>query len=188
MEPHDPHSLLKEVLESYGGMDKWNNQPFEIVKRIPNTKVGDVGSDFVERMCGIHNFRCEFPLNEHGERSRTGPWDIRIEGVSFEMKTATEDVSGNFQFNHIRYHRKYDALICIGISPSDIYIGTWTKAEVTTEMAGNLVSMEKNANASYKLTKSVKNLHSIDQFENLVMGLVTNPSMPSTPKENSNCS
>jgi len=71
--------------------------------------------------------------------------------VTFELKTATEDIGGSFQFNHLRYHREYDAVLCIGIAPSDIYMGSWTKADVATGAAGKLVSMEKGANASYKL-------------------------------------
>lgn len=45
---------------------------------------------------------------------------MRIEGASFELKMATEDVHGSFQFNHIRYHRPYDALLCLGIAPENI--------------------------------------------------------------------
>ena len=93
-------------------------EPFERIKRLSNTKVGDVGQDFVERLCASLGYRCEFPRNQKGTRSRTESWDIRIEGTTFELKTATEDVSGAFQFNHIRYHRRYDALLCIRHQPS----------------------------------------------------------------------
>ena len=100
----DPQSILLEILTEYGDAEKWVDAPFEKIKRISNTKVGDVGQDFVERLCESLGFTVEFPVNRRGKRSRNSPWDVRIEGVTFELKTATEDVGGAFQFNHIRYH------------------------------------------------------------------------------------
>ena len=95
-------------------------------------------------LCEEIGFECEFPESAKGAgRQRQSPWDIRIEGVTFELKTATEDVSGSFQFNHIRYHREYEALLCVGISPNQIGFDAWSKAAVATGEAGKLVSMEK---------------------------------------------
>ncbi|MBD0864665.1 MAG: hypothetical protein GDA36_03180 [Rhodobacteraceae bacterium] len=142
---------------------------------IPNTKVGDVGQDFVEVLCCECGLECAFPEKDDGTRRRQNPWDIRIEGTTFELKNAREDVSGSFQFNHIRYHRPYDALLCIGIAPSRIHVGAWSKADVVTGGAGSLVSMEKGANASYKLTKRPDQLLPIPGFGDLVLALVTDP-------------
>ena len=165
----DPHEILSVVLSEYADADKWKNARFEHIKRISNTHVGSVGQDFLEKLCVEHGLEFEFPTNAAGERSKNSPWDIRIEGVEFELKTATEDVGGNFQFNHIRYHRKYEAVLCLGISPGEIYFGAWSKADVVTGQAGTLVSMEKGANASHKLTKKPEQLHPIGQFPK-VMG------------------
>ena len=171
----DPGSLLREVLAEYTDADKWLGQPFEHIRRIPNTKVGDVGQDFVERLCKECGYKCIFPEKMDGTRLRQSPWDIRIEGKAFELKTASEDVSGSFQFNHIRYHRPYDALLCTGVAPSSIHVGAWSKADVTTGKAGKLVSMEKGANASYKLTKRSDQLMPIMKFNDLILDLVTYP-------------
>ena len=171
---YDPNSILRDVLAKYADYGKWAGKEFEHIRRIPNTKVGDVGQDFVERICAAAGLRCEFPVNSDGSRKRQSPWDIRIEGATCELKTASEDKSGAFQFNHIRYHRPYDALLCVGISPADIYVAAWSKADVTTEKAGNLVSMEKGANASYKLTKKPSQMYPIMDFENVVRDLVKN--------------
>ena len=173
--PRDPNDLLQDVLAEYTDADKWSGQPFEHIRRIPNTKVGDVGQDFVEALCGEFSMECTFPEKDDGSRRRQSPWDVRIEGKTFELKTASEDVAGAFQFNHIRYHRPYEALLCIGITPASIYVGTWSKADVTTGGAGRLVSMEKEASASYKLTKRPDKLRPISEFEDLVLALVTKP-------------
>lgn len=171
----NPSDLLLEVLATYADANKWVGQPFEKIKRLSNTKVGDVGQDFVECLCNEVGFSHEFPTKDDGTHKRQNPWDIRIEGTEFELKTATEDTTGSFQFNHIRYHRPYDALLCIGIGPSSIFTGVWSKAEVLTRKAGTLVSMEKGANASYKLTKRPDQLHPISEFEDLILALVTKP-------------
>lgn len=78
----------------------------------------------------------------------------------------------NFQFNHVRYHRDYDALLCIGITPDDILFDAWSKAEVTTGKAGHLVTMDKGSSATYKLTKRGGQLRPIADFEEHVINLV----------------
>ena len=85
------------------------------------------------------------------------------------LKTATEDVGGASRFHHIRCHRPYDALLCIGIAPADIFMGAWSKADVATGRAGHLVSMEKGASASYKLTKKPDQLRPIAAFEDAMI-------------------
>lgn len=161
----DPRNLLQEILSSYTDDDKWIDSTFEKVKRLSNTKVGDVGQDFVEKLCESLGLDYEIPRKRSGQREKNSPWDIRIEGVECELKTATEDVSGSFQFNHIRYHRDYDALLCVGITPEEIFFRAWSKADVTTSQAGRLIPMEKGTNASHKLTKKPGQLYPIDQFE-----------------------
>ena len=69
------------------------------------------------------------------------------------------------QFNHFRTHRAYDAAICLGVSPNELYIDVISKAEL---MEKPLVSMEKGANASYKWTRHPKELHKITSFKALI--------------------
>ncbi len=161
----DAKSIMLEVFKLHNDASKWNNASFEHIKRVSNTKVGEVGQDFIEKLCEALEYECIFPLNKKGARAKQNPWDIQINNVQFELKTATEDVSGCFQFNHIRYHRPYHGVICLGVSPENIYFNLWSKAEVATGKAGNLVSMEKAANASFKLTKKPNQLYTIDKFK-----------------------
>jgi hypothetical protein len=155
---------MEAILAGYQDDSKWDGARYEHIKRISNGKVGDVGQDYIEKICEDNGVQCEFPIGSNGKRARTSPWDIRIGGITFELKTATEDVSGAFQFNHIRYHREYEALICLGVAPDCIYFNIWSKADVATGKAGRLVSMEKSGNASHKLTKRSDALFSIDDF------------------------
>ena len=138
----------------------------------PNTKVGDVGQDFVEKLCLQIGFAVAFPEDARGKRKRQSPWDMKIEGKTFEVKTASEDKGGAFQFNHIRYHRPYEAVLCIGIGPDNVFVGAWTKAAILTGEAGNLVSMEARANASYKLSKRPDRLRPVADFEDMLLDLL----------------
>lgn len=144
---------------------KWKQGDFIGIKTVSNTKVGSIGQDFIEGLCEAISIKCKFPLKKNESRATQSPWDLEIGGVKFELKTATEDTTGSFQFNHIRYHRPYDAVICLGVTPNNLYFGLWSKADVATGKAGNLVSMEKGANASYKLTKRPCQLMAITEFE-----------------------
>ncbi len=164
----DYKKIFKDVLKESSNHSKWNSGDFKDIKLLANTKVGDVGETFIVRLCEELNIDYEFPLDKKGKHTRTSPWDIKINGITFELKTATEDIHGNFQFNHIRYHRKYDAVLCLGVSPNTLQFNLWTKAEIVTGMAGNLATMEKGANASYKLTKSKNQLFDISEFENKI--------------------
>jgi hypothetical protein len=153
---------------------KWKEGDFIGIKTVSNTKVGSVGLDFVESLCNALSIPLNFPLRKDKTRMNQSPWDIEIYGIKFELKTATEDTGGNFQFNHIRYHRPYDAVLCLGVTPNELYFGIWSKADVATEKVGNLVSMEKGANASYKLTKKPSNLFPIANFEQKIKKFTKN--------------
>ncbi len=161
----DEQALLLDAIGKHWDSKKWVGAPFEQIKRVSNTKVGSVGQDFIEALAEALQIESVFPINVGGKRSKQSPWDISLEGITFELKTATADVSNKFQFNHVRYHRTYDALLCLGISPDAIRFNLWTKADVATGKAGHLVTMEKGANASYKLTKAPNQLHPIAEFQ-----------------------
>ncbi len=160
--------IFKDVLKENSNHSKWNSGDFKDIKLLANTKVGDVGEAFITKLCDELHIDYEFPLNKKGEHARTSPWDIKINGITFELKTATEDIHGKFQFNHIRYHRDYEAVLCLGVSPNSLQFDLWSKADIVTKKAGTLVSMEKNGNASYKLTKRKAQLFDILEFESKI--------------------
>lgn len=160
-----PADLLHSVLAQYSNAQKWDNAAFGKIKLLSNTNIGDIGQDFVEALCGELDLKHSFPTAADGHRLKQHPWDIEILNVTFEVKTATEDVSGAFQFNHVRYHREYQALLCVGIAPNDILFGVWSKADVVTGEAGRLVTMDKGSSATHKLTKKKSDLYPISEFE-----------------------
>lgn len=162
----DPIELMKTVIATYANNPKWVNAPLGDIKILSNTHVGDAGQDFIKEWCQAQNLAWETP------ESSQSPWDIQIESITFEIKTATEDVNGNFQFNHIRHHRDYQALICLGIAPDEILFGVWRKGDVVEGKAGHLVTMDKGSSATFKLTKKPTELLPIIEFSDKIYDLV----------------
>lgn len=88
----NPRDIFIEILAMYKDSNKWVDQPFENIKRIFNTKAGDVGMDFVERYARELGYTCE------RSQSRQSSWNVKVNEVTFEVKTASEDVRGYLQF------------------------------------------------------------------------------------------
>lgn len=166
-------ALFKSVIEKHSNDKKWAVGELAGIKTLSNTKVGTVGQDFIEELCNTLNIPIIFPLNTKNKRLNQNPWDIKLNEITFELKTATEDTGGKFQFNHIRYHRDYQAVLCLGVSPNELLFNIYSKADIATGKAGKLVSMEKGANASYKLTKGKQDLFSLDVFAEKLKEFVT---------------
>ena len=150
--------ILIRILNQFTNSEKWSSGYFGKITLIPMKKRGDVGELFIQEVLEELNIKFKIPKSK-------APWDVEVQGKRIEVKTASEDVNNNFQFNHVRYHREYDAILCIGIAPKEVYFNIWRKEEITTGRAGKLVSMEKNANASFKLTKRKEGLLTMDKFK-----------------------
>lgn len=154
----DYKRLFQEAITKFPNSEKWASGCFCAIKTASNTGVGNIGEDFILEYSKALGFSAKISEN------RTS-WDIEINGIKYELKTATEDVHEKFQFNHFRTHRHYDAAICLGVSPDELYVDIISKSEL---MEKPLVSMEKGANASYKWTRAKNELHKITLFKALI--------------------
>jgi hypothetical protein len=155
----DPIEILLKVAKAKSIDKKWTNQPLYLIKILPNTNKGDLGEDFIEA------YATELGFKVDKKESNKGDYDKIINGKKFEIKFATEDQHGNFQFNHIRMDFKYDFLIGVGCSPDNIFFKIYPKEDVVMGRAGTMVAMGKGHNADWKLTKKKSDLFSIDKFK-----------------------
>lgn len=162
-----PVAVMAAVIASQLTDPKWKNAPLGLIKSLPNTNVGVAGQDFVKEWCKLKRLRWE-----KADRTQS-PWDAKILGMTFEVKTATEDVNGNFQFNHIRHHREYQAVLCLGVCPADVLFGAWTKGEIAEGKAGRLVTMDRGSSATFKLTKRKPDLLPMSEFAKTIRRLAT---------------
>jgi hypothetical protein len=117
----NPIELFAEILKDSHDHSKWNGATLARIKTISNSKVGSVGQAFIEKLCEELKVSCAAPFDSKGKRKNQNPWDLEICGIKFELKTATEDTGGKFQFNHVRYHRQYEGLLCLGVAPENCY-------------------------------------------------------------------
>lgn len=154
----DAVQLMQSVIAGYANASKWTNAPLGAVKSLSNTHIGDIGQNFVEEWCR------QLGLAWESSGSRHSAWDARIAGITFEIKTATEDINGNFQFNHIRHHRQYQAILCLGIAPNAVLFDAWRKGDVAEGKAGRLVTMDRGSSATFKLTKKRTDLRPVSEF------------------------
>lgn len=163
----DSVAVMKEIISNHHNNPKWTNAPLGGVKTLSNTHVGTVGQAFVREWCK------QLVMQWEGAEGSLGPWDAKIQGITFEIKTATEDIHRNFQFNHIRHHREYQALLCLGISPDAVLFDAWRKGDVAEGTAGHLVTMDAGSSATFKLTKKRQDLRPIEDFQNRVEAIVS---------------
>jgi len=154
----DPLKLFHDVAISKFIDKKWTGQPYEAFKHLANTSKGDAAEEFIKVYAEVLGFRAE------KNKKRLGDWDVKINEKKFEVKCATEDISGSFQFNHIRFDYKYDFLLCLGVTPNNLLFRIWNKGDVATDKAGTMVSMGRGQNSSFKLTKKKSDLFDINHL------------------------
>ena len=139
--------LLLEVIREHTPKSIWTGAPLAPFRAVANTNRGDIGEEFLRRYLGQHG------IVVFKAGSRIDAADMQIKDKFFEVKTASEDTGGSFQFNHIRLDREYDYLLCLGIRPAAILFNVWTKGAVAEGKAGKLVRMAEGQSVTHKLTK-----------------------------------
>lgn len=159
-------ALFLEVIREHTPKTKWTEATLSPFRQVANTNRGDIGEGFLcryLRRAGVSVVR---------SATRTEMRDLEIEGRRFEVKTASEDVSGAFQFDHIRLDRAYEYLLCLGVRPEEIRFGVWRKGEVSEGAAGTLVRKAEGRSTTHKLTKSVAALKPIEELPAWVLDRV----------------
>ncbi len=155
--------LLREIAEKKKPQSKWTGSTFEIIKNMPTSNKGEVGEEFIFQLS-----KKLVDKNTSINPNKRDAYDMTILKKKIEIKIATEDTAGNFQFNGIRYHRKYDFLLVLGISPENVYFNIYNAADVKTQKIGILVPMEKGAVGTQKLTRKKDQLPNISKFNTIV--------------------
>ena len=157
-----PLELMLAVIREHSPKSKWTGAPLEAFRRVANTNRGDIGEEFVLRYLQQHGIRAV----KAGSRIQSA--DMQILGKRFEIKTASEDTGGSFQFNHVRLDRRYDYLFCLGVRPDQIMFNAWSKGSVSEGKAGNLVRMAEGQSVTFKLTKKPADMRRIEDLPSWV--------------------
>ncbi len=149
--------LMVSIIEEHTPKDIWRGSPLICYRMLGNTNRGEIGEAFVRRYLRAHDIAA-------GNAGRTSRSDMRIEGVRFEIKTASLGADGTFQFNHVRLDRRWAYLLCLGICPDRILVRVWTKGAVAEGDAGRLVRMAEGQAVTFKLTKRPEDLMAVEDL------------------------
>lgn len=143
--------------------EKWKGK-FATLKLASSTEKGDIGEDFLAAIikdCGYSSVEVV--------KGRRGHYDVRVQHsdkeLLFEVKVATLDSSGSFQFNGIRYDTHYTHLFCLGVSPATIGFLIIAKEAIGKD-PHKMAPMARGSNSTFKLTKREDILLSFDTFAN----------------------
>jgi len=146
---------------------RWVDKKFEVLKFATPTEKGDICENFLAellRECGYKDTNIL--------EGRRGDYDISatIDGkkIKFEVKGATQDKNGNFQFNGIRHKTQYTHLFCLGIRPDTIDFLIIQKQDIGRP-PHKLAPMVSSTNSSFKLTKKPDDLISFDKFQDEIV-------------------
>lgn len=142
---------LLAVIKEHSPKDIWQGSLLIAYRSLGNTNRGEIGEEFIRRYLTQHGLKV-------GNGGRTSRTDMRIEGIPFEIKTASLGANGTFQFNHVRLDRNYDFLLCLGICPDHVTFNMWRKGAMAEGKAGRLVRMAEGQAVTYKLTKKLDDM------------------------------
>lgn len=140
---------------------RWDRGKFVAIKSLSTTEKGNIAEDFAVWLAQHHGHQAK------RHQSRRGEWDIKIADKTLEVKTATQDINGNFQFNGIRYDTKYDLLLVVGVLPDSVLFNIYPRKDL---MDMPLVNMAKGTNATYKLTRQPSQLRPLSEFPDFFNG------------------
>ncbi len=145
----------------------WREKTFVDLKVTSTTKKGDMGEDFLAvilRQCGYNDVVVV--------KGRRGDYDVRLcsggKTIDFEVKVATQDTKGKFQFNGIRLDTRYTHLFCIAVLPENIKFLIVPKPWLNNRDDYRMVSMAKGSNAAFKLHRKEAQLKEFNNFEDEV--------------------
>lgn len=171
--------IIEEVISQSCSKKKWLDSKNEKIKPLSTTEKGTIGEKILEANINniSDNYRAEFPEIRKGDYDVRGINIIKNIFKDFEVKLATEDNNGGFQFNAMKLDAEYDYLFCIGISPEtewfqiiskeNLFDNNYMKSTFNCKL-GSLYKKRENEKIdemSYKLSMSKKKLRPISELQ-----------------------
>lgn len=154
----NPIDLLAEIIKEQAPDDIWQGSPIIGYRLLGNTNRRKVGEKFIRR------YLEHYGINARSNGNRTSKTDMQIGNIGFEVKTASLEANGTFQYNHVRLDRQYNYLLCVGLCPNNVVYSLWRKGDIAEGTAGRLVRMAEEQSVTFKLTKRLDEMLSLDSF------------------------
>ena len=159
--------ILDDLLGRFNIAAKWEGARFGGIKIVGATNVGEIGEQFAVAMLDELGYAAEQNPQKRGQ------WDIRTNGRTMEVKCASEDVHGCFQFNGVRYDTRYDYLLVVGVAPDAVYFRFYKRKDL---MDFKMAPMAKGTSGSYKLSRRPAQLFPVAEFAGQAAKFLGEPS------------
>ncbi len=162
--PMSAVDLFAELVKTRTKADKWTGSVLEKYQHLGSSTRAAIGEEFVRR------YLQQFGISAKPVVSRGAEMDFLVGSIRIKVKTASEDTTGNFQFNHVRSDRNYGYLLCLGVQPSGLMFNLWSKGDV--DSSKGMVGMAAGQHVTLKLTKGQDELHSIEELPEAIRAIL----------------
>lgn len=126
--------ILEEVLQE--AQTEWSdiNSKYREYRNLQIDKRGSFGERFFSEV--LHKIYKRRIVIEYQDGD-CGDWDLKINGIKFEIKTSSIDVNKKFQNEGIKQNGDYDGILFLGITPNQLYIKFTLKTNISFEKLHN---------------------------------------------------
>lgn len=152
--------------------DNWNAKSrFLSVKNLNNDETGEVGELLLQEIFSKNGHKVEY---EKAITSENKDWDIIIDDIKIEVKTATIGrVSKTFQHEKFFKNRNYDAFIFLDFTPNELWATIAAKKDIvwknlTKRMVRGIFTSEYKFDLSLKMVKDGKTKKIIKCYSSLI--------------------
>ncbi len=119
--------ILKEVLKE--AQDEWKDpeSKYKEYRNLQIDKRGSFGERFFAKVLfEIYHRRIKIEYNDGDQ----GDWDLKINGIRFEIKTSSIDVNRKFQNEGLKEEGEYEGVLFLGVAPNQLYIKFILKKDI----------------------------------------------------------
>ena len=140
--------------------DNWNEQSRYLpIKNLNNDETGEVGELLLQDIFSRNGYKVEY---EKAVTSEDKDWDIVIDDIKIEIKTATIGrTAKTFQHEKFFKNRNYDAFVFLDFTPDELYMTIGRKKDIvwkqlTKRMVNGVFTSEHKFDLSLKMIKDGK--------------------------------
>ena len=154
--------ILKQVLQE--AQDQWlsPDSKYKEYRTLQIDKRGSFGERFfAQTLSRIYYRRLTIEYND-GDQS---DWDLKLNGMRFEIKTSSIDVNKKFQNEGIKENGDYDGILFLGITPNDLYIKFVKKKDIDFSKLHN--RGERGTGRGYKWDFKIPDMIKVEALEDI---------------------
>ncbi|TSC95221.1 MAG: hypothetical protein CEN87_233 [Parcubacteria group bacterium Licking1014_1] len=140
--------------------DNWNeHSKYLLIKNLNNDETGEVGELLLQDIFTRNGHKVEY---EKAVTSEDKDWDIIIDDIKIEVKTATIGrTAKTFQHEKFFKNRNYDAFIFFDFTPNELYVTIGRKKDIvwkklTKRMVNGVFTSEYKFDLSLKMIEEGK--------------------------------